>query len=160
MSIPNPISEREDKDRREREGEYKGKRKRSRECYAQTMLASLILGRRPLDGPGEKALPPSQLGGRLLHAIDVKAFGTGEWETAPVLEKEYPLKTTDSNSAKDWPDLGATWPDRLLLFELKTDPGMSSRQSFGKIPGFGKQLLLRVLAFQVLIHRLRPIIGF
>jgi hypothetical protein len=92
--------------------------KAGREYYAQFMLACLVLGDRP---PGwNVAAQPSDQGMRLLERIDpfpVGAMGR------PDFYWEFRLAARHDGEDNGWPDLAAVWPERVLLFELKTEPG-------------------------------------
>jgi hypothetical protein len=88
-----------------------------REYFAQFMLASLAIGERP---PGwNKPASVSPTGWELLRRLD-------PWELAtspPEFYWEFRLPPRHGQERSGWPDLAAVWPDRLLLIELKTEPG-------------------------------------
>jgi hypothetical protein len=92
--------------------------KAGREYYAQFMLACLVLGDRP---PGwNLAARPSDRGMGLLERIDPFVDRSGE---RPDFYWEFRLAARHDGEDNGWPDLAAVWPDRVLLFELKTEPG-------------------------------------
>jgi hypothetical protein len=92
----------------------------TREGYAQYLLACLILGRRP---PAWNApASPSVNGKRLLDMIDGRCF-VNQVSELPDFYWEFELKAIGPWLKKGWPDLAASWPERKLLLELKTEPG-------------------------------------
>lgn len=108
MAVPNPIAL------------FEGLPKAGREWRVQKMLASLVLG----DLPATYNTPrtPSDAGARLLRRLDAEAFGASRDDT-PRFVFEFKLLAVEPNAENGWPDLAALWPDRVLLFELKTEPG-------------------------------------
>ncbi len=107
MALFDPVAERQ--------------RRRSREGYIQYLLACLILGRRP-DG-WNKPVRPSTRGARLLEAVDATAFGSAGVGAAAAFTWEFILTGRGGGELNAWPDLASQWDHRLLLFELKTEPG-------------------------------------
>ena len=116
VSLPNPIVERE-----ARSGQ---------EGFVHYLFTCLLLGCRP---PGGNK--PARLSGRgleLLSAIDTLCFGGhpgGEVE----LIWEMRLEGRTPDEGVGYPDLGVVSAERLLLFELKTQPG-SARE--GQVEGY------------------------
>jgi hypothetical protein len=53
---------------------------------------------------------------RLLERMDPFPGGTGR----PAFYWEFRLPARHEGEENGWPDLAAVWPDRMLLFELKT----------------------------------------
>ena len=106
MPVPDPVQEQQ------------RLAKAGREYYVQFMLACLVLGDRP---PGWNiAARPSDRGMRLLECMDPFAEGAGG---QPDFYWEFRLAARHDGEDNGWPDLAAVWPDRVLLFELKTEPG-------------------------------------
>jgi hypothetical protein len=107
LPVPNPIVERDN--RREREG------------FVEYMLASLIGGSKP---PGwNKPFIPSDRGIIFLKKLDTMCFGHAEWKDPPQFYWEFILPQKAKDKKTRWPDLAATWDNRVLLFELKIEPG-------------------------------------
>lgn len=107
MSFPNPIIERE--------------KRQGREGFVEHMLACLIVGDR-IPGWNKPAIP-CEKGLRLLKTIDKISFGKNDWQQIPKFYCEFELPPKGSFKEKRYPDLALLWDDRVLLFELKTDPG-------------------------------------
>jgi hypothetical protein len=94
-------------------------RRQSREGFIQYLVACLVLGARPRGW--NKPDPPSGAGLALLEAIDRQCFGES-WSAEPRFAWEHVLPADESGGYL-WPDFAALWPDRTLLFELKTESG-------------------------------------
>jgi hypothetical protein len=92
----------------------------TREGYAQYLLACLILGKRP--SAWNAPASPSVNGKTLLDMIDAQCFGKRASEL-PDFYWEFKLEAIDPWLKRGWPDLAASWPERKLLLELKTEPG-------------------------------------
>ncbi|MBB5628894.1 hypothetical protein [Sphaerisporangium krabiense] len=89
-----------------------------REWFADVMLTSLLLGHRP-----QRFNTPYRLcvqGRRLLHLLDL---ADGEDADPPALYWEFKLDAVTPGEENRWPDLAFRWPHRLLIVELKTEPG-------------------------------------
>src|SRR6266508_2063993 len=107
MPVPDPVHEQQ---RLARAG---------REYYAQFMLACLVLGDRP---PGwNVAAGPCERGMHLLDRMD--PFSDGGTGQRPDFYWEFRLAARHDGEDNGWPDLAVVWPYRVLLLELKTEPG-------------------------------------
>lgn len=107
MAIPNPIVERE--------------RRQGREGYVQYILASLIMGDKPPSW--NKPVKPCDAGVRFLKKLDLHCFGGSDWSEPPDFYWEFRLKARTEGQENRWPDFAAVWPERIILFELKTEAG-------------------------------------
>ncbi len=106
MTLPNPLIERE--------------RRKEREGFVQYLLACLILGGKP---PGwNKASRPSEQGLDFLRKLDERCFGSCR-SGFPEFYWEFELPSRKEVEPNRWPDLAAKYENRLVLFELKTEPG-------------------------------------
>jgi hypothetical protein len=92
--------------------------KAGREWFAQYLLASLLLGQPPRRL--NTANRPVDRGHQLLRRLDPWSDPAAP---APDVFWEFRLDALDAGKENRWPDLAARWPNRLLLLELKTEPG-------------------------------------
>ena len=106
MTLPNPIIERE--------------ARTGQEGFVHYLFTCLLLGDRPPGGNRGHGL--SERGECLLSAIDECCFGTASIAEAQVIW-EMQLDRRHVEEGLRYPDIGVLTPDRLLLFELKTQPG-------------------------------------
>lgn len=109
MTLPNPILERE--------------ARAGQEGFVHYLFTCLLLGGRPPGG--NQGCGPSARGGRLLAAIDERCF---DIEPAPLGSAqsviwEMQLDRRHPDEGLRYPDIGVLAEDRLILFELKTQPG-------------------------------------
>jgi len=90
------------------------------ESWAHYMLSSILAGGRP---PGwNKPHTPSAFGEDLVRLIDEQAFGTSRPDR-PELYWEFKLNKRPEDAQNGWPDNAFVWSDRLLMIEIKTEPG-------------------------------------
>jgi hypothetical protein len=92
--------------------------KAGREWFAQYLLASLLLGQPPRRL--NTAYRPVDRGHQLLRRLDPWSDPVAP---APDVFWEFRLDALLASKGNRWPDLAARWPNRLLLIELKTEPG-------------------------------------
>lgn len=106
MDLPNPLIERE--------------RRKEREGFAQYLLACLILGGKPRGW--NKPSQPSEKGLAFLQDLDQRCFGACS-SSLPEFYWEFELQSRIDSEPNRWPDLAAKYKNRLVIFELKTEPG-------------------------------------
>lgn len=106
MALPNPILERE--------------ARTGQEGFVHYLFTCLLIGGRPPGG--NRGQKPSGLGERLLTAIDEECFGSGSLRCPEVIW-EMQLDRRIPEEGLRYPDIGVVTDARLLLFELKTQPG-------------------------------------
>lgn len=96
----------------------------SREGLAQRLVSGLVLAREPV-GWNFRGVPTSE-GRAYIRALDDEAFGAS-WPGDAVFIDEYDLPKRLGVDAKDAaPDQAVMWGDRVLVIELKTEPGSHS----------------------------------
>ncbi|KQV19271.1 hypothetical protein ASE03_00510 [Kitasatospora sp. Root187] len=94
-----------------------------REAVVQRALSSLMLGHEPRRW--NEADTPTARGRRFVALLDAAAFG--EVRPGPVrLVDEFELPSRDGAERAGWPDFALLWDDRILLIELKAEPGSHS----------------------------------
>jgi len=90
------------------------------ESWAHYMLSSILAGRRP---PGwNQPHRPSPTGTEAIRSVDEMLFNEYRPDV-PDIYWEYRLTKRPQDKQNGWPDIGLVWPDRIILVELKTDPG-------------------------------------
>ncbi len=105
-NLPDPDSER--------------RRLQGLESWAHFMLSSVLAGGRP---PGwNRRHGPSEFGREVIRVIDEMTFGDNRADP-PDLYWEFRLDKRPQDDQNGWPDIAMAWPDRIMLVELKTDPG-------------------------------------
>jgi hypothetical protein len=92
--------------------------KAGREWFAQYLLASMLLGQPPRRL--NTAYRPVDRGHQLLRRLDPWSDRVAP---TPDVFWEFRLDALLPGKENRWPDLAARWPSRLLLLELKTEPG-------------------------------------
>lgn len=95
-------------------------RRKSREGFAQHALASFMVG-----GPIARQNTPHSLceqGRRLIERLDTELFGRPHPGTSELFV-EFKLSGRDEGEGNGYPDLALLWSNRLLVTELKTEPG-------------------------------------
>jgi hypothetical protein len=107
--IPNPVAE------------FARLVKAGREWYVQYMLASFVLGEPP--AKMNTGFPIHPRGQAVLSGLEQCAFGDRSGDGDALFFWEFRLLARATDPETGWPDLAALWHDRLLMIELKTEPG-------------------------------------
>ncbi|MGQ0680089.1 MAG: hypothetical protein ACT4OM_10645 [Actinomycetota bacterium] len=91
-----------------------------RDAYVHRILTLLFLGRSP--DPWNNPSRLSNNGANFLKLLDQVLFDE-KWDTTEQFYWEYKLLKRPEDRGHGWPDFAALWTDRVLLFELRSEPG-------------------------------------